>query len=107
MTYAIAKVEHYLQDMGIEPSELNSNKFLKEFKKKNKVKVHEIPPTQPKGWEQIKMLLFNFESYGVPLNLVINPTLKLLYICAKEFNAPSMEQIAGTPHRICITDAIL
>lgn len=107
MTYAIAKVEYYLQDMGINPSELNSNKFLREFKRKYKVKVHEIPPTQPKGWGQIKMLLFNFESYGVPLNLVLNPALKLLYICSKEFKAPNMEQIPGTPHRILITDAIL
>lgn len=107
MTYDISKVEHYLQDMGVNPEELNSRKFLKEFKKKYKVKVHDIPPTQPKGWEQIKMLLFNFESYGVPLNLVLNPTLKLLYVCGKDFNAPNMEQISGTPHRILITDAIL
>lgn len=107
MTHTIAKVEYYLQDMGINPHELNSNGFLRDFKKRYKVKVHEIPPTQPKGWEQIRMLLFNAESYGVPLNLVLNPTLKLLYICAKEFNAPNMEQIPGTPHRILITDAIL
>lgn len=107
MTYAITKVEHFLQDLGVKPEELNSRKFLKEFKKKNHVKVHDIPPTQPKSWDQIKMLLFNFESYSVPLNLVLNPTLKLLYICGKEFNAPNMENIPGTPHRILITDAVL
>lgn len=108
MTYAISKVEHFLQDLGVKPEELNSRKFLKEFKKKNHVKVHDIPPTQPKSWDQIKMLLFNFESYGVaPIKFALNPTLKLLYIITKDAAYPNMQPIPGTSYEVFITDAPL
>lgn len=108
MTYQLSCLGRFLYDMGIHPEEINSRKFLKEFKKKYKVKVHDIPPTQPKSWAEMQMVLFNFESYGTaPIKFALNPTLKLLYIISPKCAYPNMVQIPGTSYEVFITDAAL
>lgn len=104
MTSQLSAFARFFYDQGINPEELNSQKFLREFKKKYKVKVHDIPPTQPKSWREIQMLLYNFECYSVAANFIFNPTLKLLYVIQKGATYPNMVQIEGTPHKVLYTD---
>lgn len=106
MTYQMMNLKHFLEDMGVNPEELNRQKFLKEFKRTHKVKVYDIPPTQAHSWRELQMLLYNLEIYHAQVVLILNPTLKLLYLASPEFEGPT-EHIPGTNFRILITDSVL